>query len=69
MLAIIHEKLPVTLFDDDFITLVKEATPKQQFLFEIYANDIAEDTPKKVFYHFKYCALKNKFQKVVCLKP
>jgi hypothetical protein len=63
ILSLIHEKLPVTIFNDDFLTLIKEAAPKQQFIFEIYANDIAESNPKKVFYHFKYYALKNKSSK------
>jgi hypothetical protein len=55
ILSLIHAKLPVTIFASDFISLVSKASP-QQFLIEIYANDIAESNTKKMKYHFRYNA-------------
>jgi hypothetical protein len=58
ILSLIHAKLPVTIFASDFISLVsygKKASP-QQYLIEIYANDIAESNTKKMKYHFRYNA-------------
>jgi hypothetical protein len=55
ILSLIHAKLPVSIFNAYFISLVKKASP-QEYLIEIYANDIAEKNTSRFYHLFSYNA-------------